>query len=83
VALSPVAEEHAGRSIQVNVAIMRAFVQLRQFSATHKDLAQKVQALERKYGEHDRDIVEIFTAIKNLLNRPPLKAKDRIGFRTD
>jgi hypothetical protein len=71
------------RAVQVNVAIMRAFVQLRQFSATHKDLALKIQDLERKYGEHDRDIAEIFTAIKNLLNRPPLKAKDRIGFRTD
>ena len=71
------------RAVQVNIAIMRAFVQLRQFASTHKDLAQKIQALERKYGEHDRDIGEIFTAIKNLLNPPPVKPKNRIGFKTD
>src|ERR1700730_5846784 len=71
------------RAVQVNIAIMRAFVQLRQFATTHKDLAQKIQALERKYGEHDRDIGEIFTAIKNLLNPPLVKPKNRIGFKAD
>jgi hypothetical protein len=71
------------RAVQVNIAIMRAFVQLRKFAATHKHLAQKIQALEHKYGEHDRDIGEIFTAIKNLLNPSPIKLKHRIGFKTE
>ena len=71
------------RAVQVNIAIMRAFVQLRRFAATHKDLAQKIQALEQKYGEHDRDITTIFSAIRKLLGPPPVKPKNRIGFKTD
>lgn len=71
------------RAVQVNIAIMRAFVQLRRFAATHKDLAQKIQALEQKYDEHDRDITTIFSAIRKLLGPPPVKPKNRIGFKTD
>ena len=40
------------RAVQVNIAIMRAFVRLRQVMATHKDLARKIASLERKFGEH-------------------------------
>ena len=39
------------RAVQVNIAIMRAFVRLRQMLATHKDLAEKLQAMERKYDK--------------------------------
>lgn len=62
---------------------MRAFVQLRRFAATHKDLAQKIQPLEQKYGEYDHDITTIFTAIKKLLGPPTVKPTNRIGFKTD
>jgi hypothetical protein len=62
---------------------MRAFVQLRQFSATHKDLAQKIAALEQKYGEHDHEIAAIFRSIKKLFDSPPVKPKQRIGFKID
>jgi hypothetical protein len=41
------------RAVQVNIAIMRAFIQLRQYAASHKDLATKIGALERKYAQHD------------------------------
>jgi len=44
---------HRDRAIKVNIAIMRAFVKLRQILATHKDLASKLDALERKLGQHD------------------------------
>jgi hypothetical protein len=47
--------------------------------ATHKDLAHKIEALERKYGEHDQEIQVIFKAIKKLLE-PPTKPTRRIGF---
>ncbi len=53
------------RAVQVNIVIMRAFVQLRRFAATHKDLAQKIQPLEQKYGEHDHDITTIFKRSRN------------------
>jgi len=41
------------RAIHVNIATIRAFVKLREVMSTHKDLAIKIEQLERKYGEHD------------------------------
>jgi hypothetical protein len=68
------------RATRVNVAIMRAFVQLRRYAASHKDLAQKIQLLERKYDAHDEDIQAIFRAMKKLLEPPP-KPRRPIGFK--
>lgn len=67
------------RAIQVNIAIMRAFVRLREVLAAHKDLADKLGDLERKYETHDRQIRGIFEAIRELM-RPPEKQARRIGF---
>ena len=68
------------RSVQVNVAIMRAFVRLREVMATHKDLARKIEALEHKYADHDTEIQVIFRAIKKLLEPPPVPVKRHIGY---
>jgi ORF6N domain len=66
------------RAIEVNIAIMRAFVRLREILLTHKDLASKIAALELKYknhdmrfSEYDRHIMAIFEAIKKLMSPPP------------
>ena len=67
------------RAIQMNIAIMRAFVRLREVLATHKDLAEKLEALERKNESHDRQIRGIFEAIRELM-RPAEKQARRIGF---
>jgi len=67
------------RAIQVNIAIMRAFVRLRQFLATHKELAEKLTDLERKIGTHDEQIQAIFEAIWQLI-APPEKKRRKIGF---
>jgi hypothetical protein len=67
------------RAIQVNLAIMRAFVQLRRYAASHRILAQQLQTLERKYDAHDHEIQAIFKAIKKLIE-PPSKPKRPIGF---
>ncbi|PIP21258.1 MAG: DNA-binding protein [Candidatus Omnitrophica bacterium CG23_combo_of_CG06-09_8_20_14_all_40_11] len=69
------------RAIQVNILIMRAFTKLREILLTHKDLAAKIEALEKKYAEHDQTIKEIFEAIKQLFQPPPAKEKRIIGFR--
>lgn len=71
------------RAAHVNIVIMRAFVKLREVMATHKDLAFKIDALERKYDEHDEDIQVIFKAIRQLLEPPPLPPKDPIGFHPE
>jgi len=70
---------HSKRAIQVNIAIMRAFVRLREVMAAHQELAGKIEALERKYGQHDKEIQVIFDAIKQLLE-PVVPPKRRIGF---
>jgi hypothetical protein len=70
---------HSKRAVQVNIAIMRAFVQLRQILSTHKALAHKLTELERKIEKHDIKIRSIFEAIRQLMALPE-KPKRRIGF---
>ena len=67
------------RAIQVNIAIMRAFVRLRQILSTHKELAEKLAELEAKVSKHDKEIQAIFEVIRQLM-APPLHA---ISFRAD
>jgi len=67
------------RAIQVNIAIMRAFVNLRKALSTHKELAYKLSELERKMERHDEEIKAIFDAIRQLMSVEK-KPKRRIGF---
>ena len=68
------------RAIHVNIAIMRAFVKLREFAASHKTLATKLEQLERKVGGHDGQIRSLFDAIRQLMEPPTPKSR-RIGFK--
>ena len=68
------------RAIQVNVAIIRAFVRLRELLSTNKELAIKLNQLETKIEKHDEEICAIFEAIRQLMASPPEKPKRRIGF---
>ena len=69
------------RAIQTNVAIMRAFVKLRQVLGAHKELAQKLAELERKGAGQDQKIQSLFEAMRQLM-APPGGPRRRIGFRT-
>lgn len=64
------------RAIRVNIAIMRAFVQLRHLLATHEDLARKLAELEKKY---DAQFQVVFDAIRQLMT-PPDPPPKKIGF---
>ena len=68
------------RAIQINIAIMRAFVKLREMIATNKELAQRLAELERKMETRDTEIHDIFEAIRRLM-QPREKSKRTIGFR--
>ena len=68
---------HSPRAVQVNVAIMRTFVQLRELLATHKDLAQKLEALEKKY---DRQFKVVFDAIRQHMGSEEPPKQRQIGF---
>jgi hypothetical protein len=67
------------RAVQVNIAIMRAFVQLRKMLASHKGLAEKLTELERKLEGHDVQIRSLFEAIRQLMALPE-PPRRRIGF---
>jgi phage regulator Rha-like protein len=68
------------RAIKVNIAIMRAFVRLRELLASHKELARKLEELERHLRDHDEQIQAIFSAIRQLMAQPETSPK-KIGFR--
>lgn len=67
------------RAVQVNIAVMRTFVQLRQMLASHADLARKLAALERKY---DVQFKAVFDAIRELMKPLPAAELREIGFHT-
>jgi hypothetical protein len=64
------------RAVEVNIAIMRTFVQLRRLMDTNRELARKIDALERKY---DEQFSVVFAAIKELVT-PEAPARKQIGF---
>jgi hypothetical protein len=68
---------NSGQAIEVNILIMRTFVRLRQMAVAHKDLLQKVDAMEKKY---DRQFQIVFEAIKRLM-APTEKPPKEIGFQ--
>jgi hypothetical protein len=70
----------SGRAVQVNIAIMRAFVRLRELLATHKDLVRKLDEMEKKY---DAQFRIVFDAMRKLMQPPEEKAQRRIGFRAE
>ncbi len=67
------------RAAQLNIAIMRVFVRLRETLALHKDLAHKLGELERKIEGQDASIHNLFDAIRQLMT-PPEKPRREIGF---
>ena len=68
---------HSKRAVLVNVAIMRAFVKLREILVSHKDLARRLDELENKY---DAQFKVVFDAIRRLMKPPEAPAR-KIGFK--
>jgi hypothetical protein len=66
------------RAVRVNVAIMRAFVKLREMLASHRDLAQRLNEMEKKY---DHKFKVVFDALRELMT-PTIGASRKIGFRS-
>lgn len=68
------------QAVAANVAIMRAFVKYRETLALNRDLAAKLDQLERRVDRHDGEIGGILDAIRRMIEGPP-KAAPRIGFK--
>ncbi len=65
------------RAVEVNIAIMRTFVQIRKWTSAHKELAKKIEELEKKY---DGNFQIVFEAIKHLI-RQENEPRGKIGFQ--
>jgi hypothetical protein len=70
---------HSERAIEVNIAIMRAFVRLRQLLASHADLARKLAELEQKY---DKQFAIVFEAIRKLMEPAEPEDVKEMGYHT-
>ncbi len=67
------------RAIEMSVYVVRAFVQLRELLTSNTALARKLNELEAKLKTHDKAIVSILSAIRELMNPPQPKGRG-IGF---
>jgi ORF6N domain len=70
---------NSARAVKVNIAIMRAFVKLRETLESNRELARKFSELEVRVGRHDEEIAAIIDAIRQLM-APPAKPQREIGF---
>lgn len=72
------------RAVQVSVLVVRGFLRVRQILAEHRELAQRIEALEREFAnktaEHEQHIRRIYEILDDLMNPPKQPGKGRIGF---
>jgi aromatic ring-opening dioxygenase LigB subunit len=70
------------KAVEMSIFVVRAFVRLRQMLAANRQLAAKLNELERKVAAHDQNITALFQAVRGLMAGPD-KPKRKIGFRQD
>jgi len=72
------------RAIELSVLVVRAFVRLRAILVDHRDLARRIEALEREFvkksSEHEQHIRQIYEILEDLMHPPAPPKKGRIGF---
>jgi len=67
-------------AIQVNIQIIRVFTKMKQMLLDNKELFLKIEKIEKKLTEHDKDLQNIFTILKKLLQVPDPAKRNPIGF---
>lgn len=70
------------RAVEISLLVVRTFVQLREMLSTHKALATKLEALDRKISSHDQAIAGLIDAIRQLM-QAPIGTSRPIGFTAD
>jgi hypothetical protein len=71
------------KAVEMSVFVVRAFVRLRRMLASRKDLARKLTQLETKLQTHDRQILQLVAAIRQLMETPDTSSKTQIGYLTE
>ncbi len=76
---------NAPKAIEMNIAIMRAFVEMRKIVHSNKQISEELKHIFDRIGEHDVQLSSIYDAIENLLDRKSIQKnweeRDRIGFK--
>ena len=73
---------HSDIAIEVNIRIIRVFTRLREYALTHKDILLKLAQLEKEVKGNTRDIENIFTVLKELIEKQSTPVKrNPIGFK--
>jgi phage regulator Rha-like protein len=75
------------KAVQMNIAIVRAFIALRQYAMNYKELAEQINELRDKTGTHDAQLNQIYAAIENLLKDKAVQEdwkdhRQRIGYKS-
>jgi hypothetical protein len=70
------------KAVSVSISIVRTFVRLRQLLSSHKELAHRLDALERRESERDGKVQHVFETIQHLIEAPQSEPKRAIGFPT-
>lgn len=71
------------RAVEMSVYIVRAFVGLRKVISGHRQIAEKVAELERRLAHHDKQILVLIRALKQIAGPASVPEKRRIGFRSN
>lgn len=73
------------KAIKMNIAIMRAFVDVRRIALSHSDIKRQLQEIKKRLGSHDENIAQLYEALENLLDEKAAQQKwedrKRIGFK--
>lgn len=76
---------HSDKAISMNIAIMRAFVEIRHIIFKQNDLKEQLREIKERLSEHDVQLNHIYDAMENLLDEKAAERKweqrERIGFR--
>ncbi|MGN6417356.1 MAG: ORF6N domain-containing protein [Pseudobacter sp.] len=76
---------NSDKAIQMNIAVMRAFVDIRKALFVQTDIREKLKQIQERIGEHDTQLNHIYEALENLLDEKAIERKweerERIGFK--
>lgn len=77
---------HSDKAVEMNIAIMRAFIALRQFALSYKELADQIHEIRHTVSNHDEQLGKIYNAIESLLDKKAeqkaWQERERIGFKS-
>ena len=74
---------HSEKAIEVNIAIMRTFVPIRQYALNYRELQQQLEVLEKHYNKNFKEIYEALNLlISHKIQQQEFSKRERIGFKT-